>query len=255
MTALTKKASRPRSVQSGPADHDPRPEAGQRRGLEARDRLPAEALVAHRGDRDEAEDGGDAGGGGGSLQPARGAQQPEVRGDPGQDDRRRPEGGPQLHDPVIPEAIGQRPEERGQDQLGGEERGREDGHGDRRDGLPAVLRQVREVVDEHRARQARAEAERERPDDDGPDGACHSVQGTRHRHRSAALECRAMESVRPLAPTPLARGGSGAVVAPASPGHGGRPRRSPGRRKRRGRGDRDECGPGRRDGPVLRPRR
>ena len=155
---------------------------------------------------------------------------------------------------MVAEAIGKRPEQGREDQLGREERGREDRHRDGRHGLAAVLRQVCQVVDEHRAGQARAESERQRAQDDGPDRACHRCRvpgmGRRGSPRMRRDECRPAACARP-ARSRRVRGRGGA----ASPGHRCRPRHPPIGRKRRRRRDRHERRPGCRDGRGVRPRR
>ena len=128
MSALSRNASRPRPPQppipsySGPGADETHAEAGQRRALEAGRRPAAEQLVAGRRERDEAEDRGHACGGRGALEEARPAEDHEVRRGPGQDDRDRPEDRPELHDPVVAQAIGDQPERRRQHELGAVER-------------------------------------------------------------------------------------------------------------------------------------
>ena len=124
---------------------------------------------------------------------------------------------------MVAIAVGKRPEDRRQEQLGGEERRREEPQGERVHLRAAVVGQVREVVDEHRAGQARAEPEREGPDHDGPQRAIHPAQGTRRtpgprgparRRPGAPVQSAHVDFPRPLVPAPLARGARGAVVAP-----------------------------------------
>ena len=57
------------------------------------------------------------------------AQHEQVRGEARQDHRDRTEGRSEQHHPVMPEAVGQDPEDRGEDELRHEEHRREDADG------------------------------------------------------------------------------------------------------------------------------
>ena len=107
--------------------------------------------------------------------------------------------------------------------------------------------------------QAGAEAERERPDQDGPQRAIHPAQGTRPARPAGGAAARQLQSAPWNAPPARARsarprrerrrGGA------ASPRDRGGARDPAGRRHRGGRGDRHERGPGRRLRRGLRDRR
>ena len=239
--------------------HDPPAQPGQGGRLEAGHRPAAQPLVADGGDRHEPQDRRHAGRCRGALQPARDAEEHEAGRDPGQHDRHRPEGRAELHDPVVAVAIGEHAEQGREEKLRREERRGEEAQHDRVDLLTAVLRQVVEVVDEHGAGQARAEAQGERPEDDGPQRTIHPVQGTRPARPWGGGPAWHVQSVRGDASPPRARPTRPRSEcrrrgAPPSRNHG-RPRDPAGRRQRRRRGDRDERGARRRLRRGLRDRR
>jgi hypothetical protein len=77
---------------------------------------------------------------------------------------------------VVPDPVRQHPEERRQDELREIEGRREQPDDQAVDPLAAVLRELRQVDRQHRAREARAEAERERAAHHGPQRAIHRVE-------------------------------------------------------------------------------
>ena len=120
-------------------------------------------------------------------------------GGPGQDHGDDTEDRPELHDPVMAQAVGEEPERRGQDELGHEERRERSPLVTGLDRCPAVLGELGEVVDEERTGQARAESERERAEEDGP-------QGTPHDLLSVPARIRRKPHVRPGVARPFKTG-------------------------------------------------
>ena len=105
------------------------------------------------------------------------AEQDEVRRQERQDHRDEPEDGPELHDPVVAPAIGQQAERGRQQQLGGvERRGHQTPSATASTLGPPCAGQVGQVVDQQRARQARAEPEGERPEQDRAERAREVAQ-------------------------------------------------------------------------------
>src|SRR2546426_12799116 len=100
-------------------------ETRKRRRLEARRRLTAEELVAG-GDRgNEAEDRRNACRCGSALEETRTAEEQRVDRSPRDEDSDRTEDRADLHDPMVPDPIGEHAKRRREDQLRGEERRRE----------------------------------------------------------------------------------------------------------------------------------
>ncbi len=123
---IEQEGRRPEGLEELGRDDEASPEPGQRRALEASRGATPERLVARRGHGDEAEDRGHRCGRRGALEDARATEQRDVGGEGGEDDRDGTEDRPVEHHPMVAEPVGQDPEERGEDQLGQEERRRED---------------------------------------------------------------------------------------------------------------------------------
>ena len=174
--AFRKNAAGPIVANSDRADRDAGAEPEQRGPLEARRHLAAEQLVGRGGDRDEPEDRWDAGRRRCALQPARSAEHEEIGRQAGQDHRRRTECRPEQHHPVVPDAVGQDPEGRGEDQLRDIEHRVEEREGRRGDRLAAMLGKLGEVDREHRTRKAGAETERECAGQHGPQRTIHAPE-------------------------------------------------------------------------------
>ena len=218
MSALRRKASRPMSSHRGPAATSPPPiparvAPSKRADIRPR-RSSSLAVIIAMNPRIE-----------GTLTaveaPSRIRVPPmsdEVGRLPREDDGDRPEDRPDLHEPVVAEPVGQHPERGREEQLRPEEHGRVDGDDQAVDLAATVGRQVVEVVDEQRAREAGAETERERADQHGPQAAVHEgpkPNRSTDRGRSAPRTHRGgMDRACRLAPVPLALGSRGAVVAP-----------------------------------------
>ena len=156
-------------------------QAGQRGALEARRGLAAQVLVAGGGQRDVAQDRGHGGRGRGPLQDPgqrddheeeeRGPQQ--VRGEGGDGHGDGAEGGPELHDAVVADAVGQEAERRREDELGEVEGGRDKPDREGRHAAVGVVRQTAQEEAQQGARQAGAEAQREGAEQHGQQGAIH----------------------------------------------------------------------------------
>ncbi len=154
--------------------HEAHAQTGQGCRLEARHRPASQLLVTGSRDRDVAQDRRDARRGGRPLEQARRPEQIEVGGDAGEDHGHRPERRSELHDAVVAPSVCQRPEHEREDELRREEARPVETDHDRFDAGTTVIGQVVEVVEQHRAREAGAEAERERPEQDGEEGGCIS---------------------------------------------------------------------------------
>ena len=133
---------------------------------------------------------------------------------------------PVEHHPVMPEPVGQDPEDRREDQLGEvERRARRGRRSSRRPASPPMLGELGEVDAEHRPGEAGAEAQRERAGQHGP-------QRTIHAPRSVAAPARGSDPARIMpATTRRPASGGGATREPRRDLHRFRVGPRPGRRR------------------------
>ena len=178
--AFSRNAVGPNSSNNGPARTKPTIRPASVAASKRATALPRRISSAAVAKAMKPEDRRHGGGGRRALEEAGEADDGEADGERGDDHGDGAEPGAEQHDPPVPDAVGQDPEQRRGDELGEVEQGAEDSDRARVDRLAAVLRERGVVVDEHRARDPGRESQRERAEDHREDGTRHarSVAGT-----------------------------------------------------------------------------